>query len=450
MKKEQTRELDLTKGSILPLFARFTGPIFVSLLFQQLYNMADTLIVGRFLGTEALAAVASSGNLIFLLVSFFSGLSTGAGVVIARCFGAGDTERLKKAIHTNLSLSLLCGVLLTGVGMGLTPTFLRWMNTDPAVLPGAISYFRCYFAGALGLVIYNSCRGIMTAMGDSRRPLFYLIVSSLLNVGLDLLFVGPMDLNVWGAAFATVLAQCVSAALCLISLHSKKNLVPLRFSQLRFDRESLRDILKNGLPSGIQDSVIGFANVIVQSQINTFGAAAMAAVGTHGKIEGFIFLPVTSLNTTVTTFVSQNLGAGETRRARKGANIGILGACLLAEALGICYYLLAPQLISIFDSSTEVIRLGTGLIRTIALFYFLMAFAHSVAAVCRGAGRAFVPMAVMLIIWCLIRISILMVLMAFQVEFQTLFLVYPITWGLSCIFFLIYYLKADWCRAFEH
>lgn len=441
--------MDMTRGKPWRLITAFAIPVLLSQVFQQLYNTADALIVGRFLGDEALAAVSSSGTLIFLIISFFTGMSMGASVTISRYFGAGDYARVSRAIHTNVLLALLCGIVLTVFGVALTPTFLRWMGTDPDVLPEAISYFRYYFFGILAVVMYNTCKGIMNALGDSRRPLYYLILSSLVNIVLDLLFIAVFHWGVWSAAAATTISQAVSMVLCLIHLTKKGTIYQVRLRDLRLDREMLGQIFRYGLPSGVQNSVIGFANVIVQSNINSFGKLAMAAYGAYSKLEGFAFLPVTSFTMALTTYVSQNLGAGEYDRAKKGSRFGIITSLLLAELIGVLMYLFAPQLTAIFTETPEVIALGVEQARTISLFYCLLAFSHAVASVCRGAGKAFVPMTIMLVFWCVVRITYITTVMHFVHDIQYIYWAYPITWSLSSVVYLIYYHFSDWVHGFE-
>ena len=441
--------MDMTRGKPWRLITAFAIPVLLSQVFQQLYNTADALIVGRFLGDEALAAVSSSGTLIFLIISFFTGMSMGASVTISRYFGAGDYARVSRAIHTNVLLAILCGIVLTVFGVALTPTFLRWMGTDPDVLPEAISYFRYYFFGILAVVMYNTCKGIMNALGDSRRPLYYLILSSLVNIVLDLLFIAVFHWGVWSAAAATTISQAVSMVLCLIHLTKKGTIYQVRLRDLRLDREMLGQIFRYGLPSGVQNSVIGFANVIVQSNINSFGKLAMAAYGAYSKLEGFAFLPVTSFTMALTTYVSQNLGAGEYDRAKKGSRFGIITSLLLAELIGVLMYLFAPQLTAIFTETPEVIALGVEQARTISLFYCLLAFPHAVASVCRGAGKAFVPMTIMLVFWCVVRIAYITTVMHFVHDIQYIYWAYPITWSLSSIVYLIYYHFSDWVHGFE-
>ena len=439
----------MTKGSPWRLIVQFTVPVFLSQVFQQLYNTADALIVGRFLGDEALAAVSASGTLIFLLVSFFSGLAMGAGVTISRYFGAGDHEHVSRAIHTDLLMGLISGAVLTVIGVWLTPTFLRWMGTAPEVLPDAIIYFRYYFIGALAFVMYNICTSIMNALGDSRRPLHYLIISSLTNIVLDLLFIGVFHWGVWAAAVATTISQAVSMVFCLIHLTKKGTIYQIQFKKLHIDREMLSQIVRYGFPSGVQNSVIGLANVIVQTNINAFGKVAMAAYGAYSKLEGFAFLPVTSFMMALTTFVGQNLGAGLHERAKKGSRFGILTSVVIAEVIGVAMYLFAPQLVALFSPTPEVVALGVRQMRTISLFFCLLAFSHAVAAVCRGAGKAFVPMVIMLLFWCVVRIAYITIVMGIVHEIQYIYMAYPLTWSLSSIVYFFYYHFSDWVHGFE-
>lgn len=440
---------DMTQGDPYALMLGFALPVFFSQVFQQLYNTADAFIVGRYMGTNALAAVTSSGTLIFLMLSFFTGTAMGGGVVISRYFGAGDNERVRRAIHTILAFGIASGLILTVAGVCFTPVFLSWMQTDPEVMPEAVEYFRYYFLGALAMVLYNICCSVMNALGDSRRPLYYLIFSSVLNILLDLLFIAVLRWGVWSAATATVISQAASVALCMGHLSQKDSAYTVELKKIRFHKDILTEIIRYGLPSGVQNSVIALANVIVQSQINSFGRLAMAAYGTHSKIEGFAFLPITSFTMASTTFVSQNLGAKEYERAKKGARFSILAAMLLAEAIGIFYFILSPWLIGLFDKTPGVIELGVMQGRTVALFYFLLAFSHSVAAVCRGAGKAFVPMFVMLSVWCVVRIAYIITVMRLSGEIGLIYWAYPITWGISSVIYLIYYLCSDWIHGFE-
>lgn len=448
--KSKTEHItDMTAGGIYSHVLRFAVPIFISQVFQQMYNTADALIVGRYLGTEALAAVSSSGPLIFMMISFFEGVGMGAGVVISKYFGAKEYDKVSDAIHTDIAAGIICGVFLTAVGVFCTPVFLRWMKTDPAVLPQAVSYFRVYFSGVITIVLYNACKGIMNALGDSKRPLYYLIFSSLLNIALDILFVGVLGWGVMSAAAATVISQAASLVLCIIHLTRKGNIYTVEYGKIRITGRMLREILRYGVPSGIQNSVIAISNVIVQTQINSFGAAATAAYGAHSKLEGFAFLPITSFNMAVTTFISQNLGAGKHERAKKAALSGTLSAVILAGIIGVVYYIFAPVFISLFDKSPEVIAYGVTQARTVTLFYCLLAFSHSVAAICRGAGKAVVPMVIMLAVWCVIRIIYVLTVMRLFGEIRYVYMAYPITWSITSVIYLFYYIFSDWVHGLD-
>ena len=440
---------NMTTGAPWRRITAFALPVLLSQVFQQLYNTVDALIVGRFLGDEALAAVTSSGALIFLLVSFFEGLTLGAGVAISRYFGANDPARVERAIHTNILVSAISGLLLTGLGVWLTPHILRWMDTDPEVLPDAIDYFRYYFTGVLAVVLYNACKSIMNALGDSRRPLYYLLLSSAVNVVLDLLFIAGFGWGVWSAAVATTISQAISMVLCLIHLSGKRTAFRLQWSKLRVDRELFGEIVRYGLPSGVQNCVISLANVIVQANINTFGKLAVAACGTYSKLEGFAFLPITSFTMALTTYTGQNLGAREYDRAKKGARFGILCAISIAELIGLALYILMPQLARLFTQTPEVIQMATRQARTIAPFFFLLAYSHAVASVCRGAGKSIVPMVIMLGVWCVLRITYITLIMRVSHELLFLYLAYPITWSISSIIYFLYYHFSDWIHGFE-
>ncbi len=439
----------LTEGVIWKKILGFAFPLFLGNLFQQLYNTADSLIVGNFLGSDALAAVSSSGSLIFLLVGFFNGISVGAGVVIARFYGAKEPDKVERAVHTTVAFGIVAGILLMIVGILFTPTILQWMGTPADVLPSSITYFRIYFCGSLGFVLYNIFVGIMQAGGDSRRPLMYLIISSITNIVLDLFFIAVLKMGVGSAALATAISQFLSAFLCMIRLMNTKEIYRLRLRSIRFDGYMLKQIIQNGLPTGLQNSIIAFANVIVQSNINSFGKMAVAGCGAYSKIEGFGFLPITCFSMALTTFMSQNLGAKQYDRAKKGARFGILCSITLAEVIGVLIYTFAPTLISIFNGDPEVIRYGTTQAHTVTLFYFLLAYSHCLAAIFRGSGKSTVPMIVMLLCWCIIRISYITIIMKFVTEITAIFWAYPLTWSLSTIIFTIYYFKADWMYTFE-
>ncbi len=446
----QDQKTLLTQGPIWKGILLFALPVFLGNVLQQFYNAFDSWVVGKYIGDYALAAVSSSGSLVFMLISFFNGVAMGAGVVIAKHFGAKKYEDMDKAIHTVVAFGLAAGAILTVVGVAFTPTILRWMDTPPDVLPESISYFRCYSYGIGFGVMYNIFVGILHAVGDSRHPLYYLMVSSCVNVVLDLLFVAVLKLGVGSAAVATTVSQGVSAVLCCIHLmRTKDQPYRLQWKKVRIHWQSLKDIIRFGLPSGIQNSVIALANVVVQRNINAFDAAAMAGCGAYSKLEGFAFLPVTCFTQSLSTFVGQNLGAKQHDRVKKGVAFGTICSVVLAESIGILSYIFAPQLISIFNESPEVVDYGTRHMRTICLFYCLLALSHCIASVMRGAGKASVPMVTMLVCWCLIRVSYITIAVKIVPELETVSWAYPITWSLSSIVFLIYFFTADWIHHFD-
>lgn len=443
------RSTDMTTGSIWKRMVSFAVPVFLGNLCQQLYNTVDSVIVGKFVGKQALAAVASSGNLIFMMTGFFMGLFIGAGIVIAQYFGARNYEKVRSAVHTDIAFALCCGVLLTLLGVFFTPTLLTWMRTPADVLSTSILYFRLYFLGSLATILYNAGMGILQAVGDSRSPLYYLVISSVVNVALDLLFVGAMDMGVAGAAVATVISQVVSAVLCIIKLTRSDGPYRLEIKRIGFDLPLLKKITSQGVPSGVQNSIIAIANVVVQSNINTFGSDAMAGCGSYSKVEGFVFLPITAFAMALTTFIGQNLGAGQFDRAKQGARIGILCSMAMAELIGVELFFLAPYAMRLFNDDPAVVAIGVRQSHIEALFFCFLAFAHGVSAVLRGAGRAQVPMYTMLGCWCILRVSYITLALKVWPDIATIFWAYPITWSVSCVVFLIYYLKADWVHALE-
>ena len=430
---ETLNENLLTTGSIPKKIIMFAIPLLWGNLFQQLYNVADSLIVGNFLGNNALAAVSSSGNLIFLMVGFFGGIGVGAGVVIARYFGAGEYEKLKKAIHTALAFGGVCGIFLTVAALILAPQILKLIGTPEEVLPKSLVYFRVYFAGSLGFVIYNFGMGILQSLGDSKSPVIYLIISACLNVILDLVLIGGLGFGVGAAAFATIVSQILSAVLCIRKLRREPEAFRLSFRELRMDGNMLRLIVVNGIPSNI----------------NQFGALAMAGCGSYSKIEGFGFIPVTCFSQALTTFIGQNLGAKEYDRTKKGALFGTICGIGIAEVIGIAVFFFSPYLIAAFGGDQKAIEYGIAEAHTIALFYCLLAFSHCMAAIQRGAGRSIVPMFVMMLVWCGVRVTYISIVIRIIPVINVIYWAYPLTWFISSVIFLILFLKTDWIHGLE-
>ncbi len=441
------KDVSLTEGSIVKGLIAFAIPLFFGQLLQQFYNMADAWVVGNFASNDAFAAVSLAGNLTFIVIGLFNGIAIGGGVVISRYFGAKDEKQTQLAINTNLFFGVIASLISTVLGLLLVPYLLVWMKTPDSVMADALMYFNIYFAGVSTVIMYNTCMAIMRAVGDSVHPLFYLFVSSMINVILDLVFVAGFRWGAGGAAFATVIAQGLSVALCLVHMCRGMDAIKIKIRDIRFHRETMIRIIRQGLPSGIQNTVNSLGNMVVQSCINLFGAYAISGYGAFHKIEGIAFLPIMSMSMALPTFVSQNLGAGQVERAKKGTVIGLLFGAAFAELTGVLIFYLTPQLLSIFISAPEAIAYGTGHGQTVAFFMFLLSFTHCAAGALRGCGKAVIPMMTLLICWCGIRIVYVTTALRYFPVFQTISWAYPLTWGLSAVILLICLLRLDWTKA---
>ncbi len=443
-RRRRSDSQDLTQGSIVKGLLSFALPLFFGQLLQQFYNMADAWVIGNFADNNSFAAVSSGGNLTFLIVGLFNGIAMGGGVVVSRYYGAKDTENLKKAIHTNFLFALVAGVVATVVGVLLVPQLLVWMKTPAEVLPHSLAYFRIYFGGVSTVILYNTCMSIMRAVGDSLRPLYYLAISSVTNVVLDLVFVAVFHWGVAGAAIATVIAQGFSVVLCLVRMVRLKDDTRLDLRALHWHRDIMGQVIRQGLPAGVQNSVTSVGNVVVQTSINSFGAFAMAGFGAYSKIEGLVFLPIMCMSLSLPTLISQNLGAGKPDRAKKGAFLGVGLGMLMASAVGLGMYYGAPYILRLFVDVPESIAYGVGHCRICAPFFALLAFSNCTAGALRGCGKSFVPMAVMLIFWCGVRILYITLALPFFPVINTVSWAYPLTWSLSGIVYVIYWLRLDW------
>ncbi|MDY0290096.1 MAG: MATE family efflux transporter [Sphaerochaeta sp.] len=434
----------MTTGSIQGHIIRFAIPIFLGNLFQQLYNTADSIVVGNFLGREALAAITSCGSLIFLLVGLVQGIFVGAGVVISTYYGAGDLASVKKAIHTTIALSLCSSVALTIFGYFFAPVILRWMGTPPNVFDDAKAYVQVFFLGITALVLYNTAAGILQAVGDSRHPLYFLIVAAILNIVLDVLFVAVFKMGIEGTAYATIISQGVSVFLSFRLLFTTRDVFRVEIRQIGFREGMLPKILRLGIPSGIQNSVTSFANVVVQSSVNLFGAAAMAGTGSFMRIQGFALIPITSFALAMTTFTGQNIGARQYDRVKKGVRFGIIFAIVLAESIGVLLFFYADVLVALFSRDPSIIIYGVQKSQISSLFLFALALSHVMSGLFRGAGKAMVPMAVMLAFWCIVRVLYIKIGLLFLMDIRVVYWAHPITWLLSATVFTLYYFKADW------
>ena len=440
---------DLTEGPIGRGILAFAIPLFLGQLLQQLYNVADAWVVGNFADNNAFAAVSSTGSMTFLVIGFFNGVATGGGVVISKYFGAKNYDAVEKSVHTNFLFGIIASVLATAVGMLLAPWLLTIMKTPAEVMPESLTYLRIYFGGVSTIIMYNIGMAIMRALGDSIHPLYYLVLSSIVNVLLDLAFVAVLGYGVAGAGVATVIAQGISAVMCIVKMCRTDGAGRLKLRALRYYPEYMGEVIVQGLPNGVQNSVISIGNMVVQTNINSFGSYAMSGVGAYSKIEGFAFLPITSMSISLPTFIGQNLGAKKYDRAKKGAAFGIASGVVLAEIIGVIVYLFAPQLLRFFVNVDEAVAIGERHARIICLFFFLLAFSHCAAGVLRGCGKSIVPMITMLAFWCGVRIIYVTTTLHFIPNFSVISWAYPLTWTLSSIVFMTFLLKSDWVHSFE-
>ncbi len=394
----------MTEGNIFKQILYFSVPLIIGNLFQQLYNTVDSIVVGNFIGDNALAAVNSSGAIVQLLISFFMGLAMGSSVTISNYFGAKEKEEVHKAVHTTFALSIVAGVIATIIGVVFTPVILKLVKVDPEVMADSILYLRIYFFGILGLIVYNMCCGILRAVGDSRHPLYYLIVSSIINVVLDIVFVAVFKWGIAGAAYATIIAQFISAILAIRQLMCTDQSYKLELKKVRFHMNTLKRIIKIGLPSAIQNAIVSLSNVVVQANINSFGKEAMAGAGSYMKVDGFALMPVMSFSMALTTFVGQNIGAKEYDRVKKGAKIGVLMSCVTILLVSVLLIIFAPQVMSIFSSNPNVIAIGKTMMYTVIPGYLFIAISHTLSGVLRGVGLTKIPMYVMVFCWCICRV----------------------------------------------
>ncbi len=439
-------DLDMTEGNIWKHMLQFSVPMALGLLFQQLYNTVDTLVVGRFVGQQAQAAVGSTGPIINTIVGFCAGLATGASVVISQRYGAHDREGLSKAVHTTVALTFIVSLIATGLGQLIITPMLRFMQTPEDVMPESGSYLSIYFAGIAGILFYNLGSGILRAVGDSRRPLAFLILSALLNTGLDLLFVLAFGMGVDGVAYATVLSQILSALLILLTLTREKGAYGIRWREIRVDRESLSMILKLGLPSSVQSAITAFSNVFVQSYINAFGSACMAGYGVYGKIDAFALIPVQSISMSSTTFVGQNWGAKQRARAREGVRTATVMSLVSTAALGFLVFVLARPLMGFFSPEEEVIEYGIRFIHIVTPFYVCICFNQIYAGALRGIGDATMPTVIMLASFVAFRQVYLAVTKALGAGFIAVALAYPVGWILCSTLLLIRYFRSPLVR----
>ena len=449
MAATKANSIVMTEGRPLPQIIRFSVPLALTGILQLLFNAADVIVVGKFDSSTALAAVGATTSLINLLIGAFIGISVGVNILVARYLGCRDDERVSRSVHTSVVLGLGLGVVVFLLGFFLASPLLRLMDTPEDVLPLSDRYLQIYFIGVPASLLYNFCAAVLRAFGDTKKPFFFLSISGTVNVLLNLFFVVVCRLGVAGVAIATVVSQYLALALVLICLMRLEGCAQLELKKLRFYPDEALRMIQIGLPAGLQSVIFNISNVMIQSSINSFGADVVAANTAAGNLDSFIYTACNSVYHASMTFTSQNLGAGEHARAKKGARFGILCSITLAELIGVAMWILMPQLASLFSQTPEVIALATKQARTISLFYFLLAYSHAIASICRGAGKAFVPMTIMLSVWCVFRILYITTVMHISRDIQLIYWAYPITWSISSVIYFIYYHKSNWIHGFD-
>jgi len=437
------KDVDMTQGDITRHIITFAIPLLVGNIFQQLYNTVDTWVVGRFVSNEAYAAVGTIGPVINMLIGFFMGLSSGAGVVISQYYGAKRHEDVQKTVHTAIVMTLILGVAFTVIGLGITPFMLQLMKTPENVLPQSTAYLTIYFSGILGLMLYNIGAGILRAVGDSQRPFYFLVVCAILNTVLDLVFVLGFNMGVEGVALATVIAQCVSAVLVLLTLLRTNECIKLRLSALRIHWGILGKIFRVGIPAAVQMAITAFSNIFVQSYINYFGDYCMSGWTTYAKVDQLLFLPMQSIALASTTFVGQNLGCNQVERARKGVTQSLILAISSTVVLMIPVLIFAPEIVAFFNSEPQVVEYGALLLRWITPFYVLCCFNQIYSGALRGAGNSRAPMIIMLASFVAFRQVYLFCMSQICNEIIPIAMSYPAGWLLCSVLTAIYYHKVQ-------
>lgn len=434
----------MTEGIIWKQLIAFAVPLLLGNLLQQLYNTVDSIVVGQFIGSDALAAVSSSNSLINMVIGMFLGIATGAGVIISQYYGARNEKKMQDAVHTAISLCFIGGIILIVVGITFSPAILRLMGTPENVMANSVVYFRIFFAGSLFNLTYNMAAGILRAVGDSKNPLYFLAASSIANIILDILFVVVGGMGVEGVAYATVIAQALSMVLCLRTLSRTDDIYKLDLKKLSLKPSMVKMILVTGLPTGLQHSIISLSNVIVQANINAYGAMAMAGFGSYLKIDGFAQLPMQSFCLAATTFTGQNIGARKPDRVKKGIWQNMAICLIYVGVVSAAMYTYAPQLISIFSAEPEVIRFGTISMRLIIPFYAILPIHQVLMGTMRGAGKTMESMAISVGNMCVLRMIYINFLVPFFPSYEAVMMCYPITWIGTVILDVLYIWKGNW------
>lgn len=437
----------ITEGVIWKQLLLFFFPILLGTFFQQLYNTADAIIVGKFVGKQALAAVGgTTSTLINLLVGFFVGLSSGASVIISQYFGARKQEEVSRAVHTAMAFAVIGGAALTALGIALSETILRMMDTPDEVLVYAVPYIRIYFAGMIPSLIYNIGSGILRAVGDSRRPMIFLICAAMTNIVLDVVLVMGFGLGVEGAALATIFSQAVSGVLVVMTLCRSPQMFRLRFRKIRLYGDMLFRIVQIGLPAGLQSVMYSLSNIIIQASVNGFGTDVMAAWTAYSKVDGLFWITVSAFGAAITTFAGQNFGAQQYERLKKSVRV-CLGMCSgLTVVLSALLMLMGRVLLGLFTDDMQVLETGFEIMKVIVPTYITYIFIEILSGAMRGAGDSLVPTVLTLTGICLIRVFWVGVIVPRYHQLNTLMISYPLTWVITSTMFIIYYLRGNWLK----
>ncbi len=437
------QDVDMTSGSIARHIITFAFPLLVGNIFQQLYNTVDTWVVGNYVSNEAYAAVGTVGPIVNMLIGFFMGLSSGAGVVISQYYGAHREEEVRKTVHTAIVMTLVLAVVFAIVGNAMIPVMLRLMKMPDNVIPEATTYLSIYFTGIIGLMLYNIGSGILRAVGDSKRPFYFLVVCAVLNTVLDLVLVLYFRMGVAGVAIATVVSQCVSALLVILTLLRTEGCIRLEIKRLRIHWETLKKIIRVGIPAAFQMCITAFSNIFVQSYVNYFGDNCMSGWTTYAKVDQLLFLPMQSIALASTTFVGQNLGAGLQERARKGVKISLTLALASTAILTVPVELFAEPIVAFFNSKEEVVYYGSLLLRWMSPFYLLCCFNQIYSGALRGAGNSRAPMIIMLSSFVVFRQVYLFIMSGICNEIIPIAMSYPAGWLLCSTITTIYYHRVN-------
>lgn len=442
--KNNKNTLLMTQGNIWKLLITFSIPLIIGNLLQQMYNTADSIIVGNFVGSNGLAAVGSGTALINLIIAFAQGAAVGAGVVVSQYIGADKKDKIKISVHTSICISIILGLILSLLGIFASPSLLIMMKTPKVVLKSSILYLQIYCGGLIFNVIYNMATGILNAAGNSKKPLVYLAIASFTNIILDLLFIKIFKLGVMGAAIATDISQAISCILAIGYLLKVKSDYKLYIKDLKINKETAVKIIKIGLPTAIQNMVISFSNVLVQSSVNAYGATAMAGYAAYLKIDGFNILPVLSISMAVTTFTGQNVGANRLDRVKKGMYSSLIMVLVYTIFIGAVLLIFSHQVLGLFTHSAQVIMYGQLAMKYFCPYYFLLGILNVFAGTVRGAGKGIPPMIILLFSMCIFRILWIKIALPFYSSIDGVFILYPISWLVGAILMILYTKFGKW------